>query len=146
MKDSLKKFNTYLADLAVMTFKLHNIHWNVKGERFVPIHQFTDALYEQTFEFYDAIGEHIKMNGHQPDSRLSDYLKNANIKEIAPKDFGTSESLEIVLADVKSLKHSATVLRNECDDVNWFAAVSMLEEQVEYFNKQIWFMEASLSK
>ena len=38
-----KEFNQYLADLAVMTFKLHNLHWNVTGSQFVPVHEFTEA-------------------------------------------------------------------------------------------------------
>ena len=49
-----KEFNQYLADLAVMTFKLHNLHWNVTGSQFVPVHEFTEALYDKLFEYFDV--------------------------------------------------------------------------------------------
>lgn len=53
-----KEFNQYLADLAVVNFKLHNLHWNVQGKAFVAVHQFTEELYNQVFEYFDAVAEH----------------------------------------------------------------------------------------
>jgi len=38
----------YLSNLAVLNVKLHNIHWNVVGENFLKIHDFTEEAYDQT--------------------------------------------------------------------------------------------------
>ncbi|PID27010.1 MAG: DNA starvation/stationary phase protection protein [Candidatus Cloacimonadota bacterium] len=140
----LKEFNEYLADLAVFTFKLHNLHWNIKGEQFIPVHKHTEDLYDQAFEFYDQVAEHIKMNGHDPEVKLENYLKISHIKEIDSKDFKPSEALEIVLEDIKLLRKVATDLRNGSDKEGWFAAVSLFESHVEFFNKEIWFIGATL--
>ena len=77
----VKEFNQYLANLAVVTFKLHNVHWNTVGTQFVRVHEYTEELYDETFEFFDAVAEILKMNNVTPDSRLADYLKNATISE-----------------------------------------------------------------
>ena len=74
----VKEFNQYLANLAVVTFKLHNVHWNTVGTQFVRVHEYTEELYDETFEFFDAVAEILKMNDVTPDSRLADYLKNAS--------------------------------------------------------------------
>ena len=36
----MKKLNTYLANLAVINIKIHNLHWNVVGSQFVAVHEF----------------------------------------------------------------------------------------------------------
>ena len=77
-----RDFNNYIANLGVMIFKLHNIHWNVEGPQFVAVHEFTESLYDEIFEYYDAVAEHLKIYSASPDVKMSDYLKNASIKTL----------------------------------------------------------------
>ncbi|AGT43420.1 Dps family protein [Treponema pedis] len=139
-----KEFNQYLADLAVITFKLHNLHWNVKGIEFMAIHQFTESVYDQTFDFFDAIAEHQKMYGVMPDCKLSDYLANAEIKEVDAKAFTAKEVLQIVKNDLTVLRNKATALYHAADEEKWFSAATLFDEHVQYYNKQLWFIESSL--
>lgn len=140
----LKEFNQYLSNLAVMNIKLHNLHWNVKGLQFVPAHEFTEMVYNQLFEYYDAVAEHIKMNKQIPLSRMNDYLSNATIQEIEPKNFEVSEALQITLDDLVTLRNEASSLRNASDAEGWFSAVALFEGQIEFYNKQIWFLQSML--
>ncbi len=137
-------FNNYLADLAVMNFKLHNLHWNVEGTQFVPVHEFTEALYEECFAAFDDVAEHLKKYGYVPDSTLKAYLANSSIEEIEPRKFDCREALEIVLKDMESLRKRATDLRHACDEQGWFSAVGLFEDQVDKYNKHIWFIKATL--
>ena len=139
-----RDFNNYIANLGVMIFKLHNIHWNVEGPQFVAVHEFTESLYDEIFEYYDAVAEHLKIYSASPDVKMSDYLKNASIKEIDAKKFEIKEALKIVKEDLEELRKQATELRNTCDNEGWFSGVTMFEDQVNYYNKQIWFIRALL--
>jgi ferritin-like protein len=139
-----RDFNNYIANLGVMIFKLHNIHWNVEGPQFVAVHEFTESLYDEIFEYYDAVAEHLKIYSVSPDVKMSDYLKNASIKEIDAKKFEIKEALGIVKEDLEELRKQATGLRNACDNEGWFSGVTMFEDQVNYYNKQIWFIRALL--
>ena len=47
----------YLANLAVLNVKWHNIHWNVVGKQFLRVHTYTEELYDQLFEDFDAVAE-----------------------------------------------------------------------------------------
>ncbi|MDO5733516.1 MAG: DNA starvation/stationary phase protection protein [Eubacteriales bacterium] len=136
-------FNKYLANLAVMNFKVHNIHWNVEGEQFIRVHLYTDELYEELFEYFDDVAEHMKKFEIVPDSTMKTYLKNATIEEIEPRQFTCQEAFEIVLKDLEQLREQATDLRNASDEENWFSAVSMFEDQIDSYNKRIWFLRAS---
>lgn len=142
----LNEFNVYLANLAVFTIKLHNIHWNVEGEQFVPCHLFTEAEYDKSFERMDGIAEHFKMYGLIPASTMKEYLELATIKEEPSRKFDCREAYEIVLADLELLRKQATELRHAADKEGWFSAVAHFEEHVNDYNKQIWFLKATLSK
>ncbi|MFC4805085.1 Dps family protein [Filifactor villosus] len=142
----LKEFNQYLSNLSVWIVKLHNIHWNVVGEQFVAVHEFTEAEYDKAFERMDAVAEHMKMHGHFPASTLKEHLELATIKEEPTRAFSCKEGLELVLADMEQMRKEAIALRHACDEEDWFAAVAMFEEHIADYNKQIWFINSMLSK
>lgn len=134
----------YLSNLGVIMVKLHNIHWNVVGEQFLKIHDFTEELYDQAFEDFDAVAELLKMKGVMPLSTVSEYLENATIKEIKAKDFCRKEALEIVKEDLETMKTLATEIRNAADEANDFETVAMFEDYVGFYSKNIWFAAAML--
>lgn len=143
--DYLRMFNEYLADLSVWTMKLHNIHWNVKGMQFMPIHKFTETEYNKSFERMDGIAEHIKMFGHFPVSTYKEQLEISHIKEEDSRDFKDVEALEIIKKDMETLKEVATRLRKLSDEQSWFSAVSLFEEHIYDYNKQLWFINSILN-
>ncbi len=138
------EFNGYLSNLAIMTFKLHNIHWNVEGMQFTAVHKFTEGMYEHTFEFLDDVAELEKMYETVPTSTVKEYLEKATIEELPAKKFSPTESFEILLTDIEVLRKQATELRNACEAEGWFSSQAVFEEQIAYYNKQIWFIKATL--
>lgn len=140
-----KEFNQYLSNLAVINFKLHNLHWNVVGMQFVAIHKFTEELYETFFDYFDAVAEHQKIFGVMPDCKMSDYLANATIKEVDARNFEAKEVLEMVRDDLYALKKEAVALRKGCDEEGYFEGVSLFEDHIDYYNKQLWFISATLA-
>ena len=90
----------YLANLAVLNAKLHNLHWNVVGRAFIQVHEYTEGLYDELFEQFDAVAEAMKMRGGFPPVRLSEFLKIATVEELDARDFSVSEVLQIVTEDV----------------------------------------------
>lgn len=145
MKD-FKSLNSYLADLAVINTKLHNVHWNVEGRNFYQVHTFTEELYDTFFEWLDEVAETIKMNGGMPLSTLKDYLEATTLKEEAPRAFTVCEVNEMVMNDLIALKEKAIAIREEADEEGDFHVVSMLEDQIKELVKNIWFLRASISK
>ena len=45
-----ERLNAYVASLLVWNVKLHNLHWNVTGKLFKPLHEYTEALYDKAFD------------------------------------------------------------------------------------------------
>ncbi|MDO5737906.1 MAG: DNA starvation/stationary phase protection protein [Eubacteriales bacterium] len=141
-----KKFNEYIADLAVMSFKVYNIHWNAVGSDFYRVHMYTEEIFEETLEFMDQVAEHLVKFEITPASTLKEYLELATIKEIEPRPFECHEGLKIILEDLEYLRDKATEIRSLSDEEDWFSAVAMIEDQVDVFNKRIWFLRAMSTK
>ena len=134
----------YLANLGVLNVKLHNIHWNVVGNQFMRIHNFTEEIYDEFFKDFDEVAELLKMKKITPLSTMADYLEKTNIEEIKTKSFSVNESLEIIKKDLESMKELATEIRNTADEEGDFETVAIFEDYVAYYSKNIWFVEAML--
>ena len=138
-----KKLNPYLADLAVLYLKLHDLHWKVKGPQFVPVHQYTEGRYEDMASKFDAVAELIIMQGGQPVSTIREYLELASVKELGKAEYRDVEVLKEVVSDLELLKAEALKLREECSEN--FSVVNMMEEHIEGYNKELWFLKSMLA-
>lgn len=135
----------YLSNLALLNTKLHNIHWNVVGKRFVQVHEYTEELYDEFFVYYDEIAEIMKMRGEMPLVKMNDYAKKASLQEEEARDFSCEEALKIVKADLEEMKSMAVDIREAADEVDDFEVVGALEDQVESYSQHIWFLESMLT-
>lgn len=138
-------FNRYLANHSVLNAKLHNLHWNVVGIQFMAIHTFTEELYDQFFEQYDAVAEHLKMMGKMPPVTLKEYLELATISEVEAKAFSAQEVLTTVKSDIEAMRRMATDIRTAADAEGDFIAVAMMEDHVAAYDKTLWFLSAMLA-
>ncbi|MCI7223755.1 MAG: DNA starvation/stationary phase protection protein [Fusobacterium gastrosuis] len=141
---NLQNLNKYLSNLAVLITKTHNYHWNVVGLQFTSIHNFTEELYDYYFGKYDDVAEIIKMRGHYPLVKLSDYLANATVKEVDAKDFSTKEVLDSIKADMELMLADARIIREVANEEDDFGIVSEMEDQIGHFTKQLWFINSIL--
>lgn len=138
-----KELNQYLANLAVLNVKLHNLHWNVVGEQFKAIHEFTEGLYDAYFKLYDEVAELLKIRGEYPAASLKTYLEIATVKELAENvDFSTKEVLDIVIADLQLMKNLALNIRTLADQAGDFEIVAEMEDHIKDYNKNLWMLSA----
>jgi len=144
-KNLFEKLNKYLADNAVMYIKLHNLHWNVYGLQFKPVHEYLEALYDDTTEKMDEIAEVIRMKGEYPAASLAEYLKLSTIKELSSEKIANKAALEIVLEDLKALDAEAKDVRATADEDDIFDVVMMMEDYCAFYQKTIWFISQMLA-
>ena len=141
----MTKLNTYLANLAVINIKIHNLHWNIVGSQFVSVHEYLESEYDKAGERLDEVAEIIRMSGEFPVANLKEYLEISTIKEIeTSKEISIKETLEIVLSDIKLQKELALQIRKEANETDDFPVANAMEDHIEDYNKQIWFINSSL--
>ena len=141
---NVQQVNQYLADLSVWNVKLHNLHFNVTGPQFKSIHEYLESIYDEAFEYFDAVAEHVKMQGEFPLVNSVEYAKLAKIGELGQEDIPQAKVIDILLKDFKYMNDQAVAIRAAADEEGDFLLVSMMEDHVAYYVKQIWFIESML--
>ena len=144
MKNISVILNPYLADLAVNYLKLHDLHWNVKGLQFVPVHEYAEARYEDMAGKLDAIAELMLMHGEKPVSSIRGYLDLASIKEVSQDSYQDVEVLKLIRDDLAHLKAEAEEIRSKLAAEDVFDVVAVLEDHIAGYNKELWFLESML--
>ena len=137
--------NAYLSDLVVFYLKLHDLHWNVKGMQFVPVHQYSESRYEDMSDKFDEIAELIIQHGEKPVSSISEYVKNASIKELNKGVYRDEEVIKIIAEDMAHLKAAAEALRLQMAEEDVFDVVAVLEEHIAGYQKELWFLNSMMA-
>ncbi len=136
------KMNEYVANLHVWNVKLHNLHWNVTGEQFMPVHKFTEEMYEDAFGKFDDVAEQLKIQGQNPAATTAEYAKLATIQELPAREFASGEVIKAVQEDMAQLKQLAVDIRALADEEGDFSTVAMMEEHAAGYAKNLWFLSA----
>ena len=144
MKKQNELMNQYVADLAVLNVKFHNLHWNVVGERFEPVHVYVEKLYDDLFEKYDEVAERLKMQGAFPLASMKSYLAVTSVKEIEDRNYQIPEVMQILKDELTALRKLATEIRSLADDAGDFITVGMMEDHVAGYDKELWFIESAM--
>ena len=136
--------NAYLSDLVVFYLKLHDLHWNVKGMQFVPVHQYSESRYDDMAEKFDEIAELLLQHGEKPVSSIREYLALSSIKELSKDSYRDEEVIKIISEDMAYLKGKAEALRLEADAEGLFDIVAALEDHIAGYNKELWFLRSMM--
>lgn len=138
----IEKMAQLVADLNVLNVKFHNLHWNVVGLNFEPVHLLTEASYTDFFNKYDELAERMKMLGELPPASMKKYLEITKIEELEDKEYKIPDVLNYVLDSYHHLKKEFTELRKLADDEGDVITVGLVEGYLGEFDKQIWFVSS----
>lgn len=132
----MQSLNKLLANIALARQNAANLHWNVRGKLFRPLHKITEKLYEGLAQFIDDVAEKIAMQGHIPLSTYQEYLQNADLKEIQPKAFDSEEV-------IKHAIHNLDVIQKSANNVKGTDVVQPLLDEIFLFvDKQRWIFRS----
>ena len=143
-KELVVQVNNYLANIGVSYIKLHNLHWNVVGMQFKAVHEYLESIYDEFADILDEVAEILKRNDEMPLASMKDYVKVATIQELDNVDIDVKSAMQIVIDDMKALKVQALAIRAQADEEDQFDVANHMEDDVEKYNKIIWFVQSML--
>ena len=144
-KDLTNALNGYIANIGVGYIKLHNLHWNVVGSQFKAVHEYLESLYDSFADVLDESAEILKMCGEQPIANLKEYLAHATIKELPDGKVDQKQALQTALADLETLRDQAANVRALADKDDVFGVANLMEDHIQDYAKQIWFLKSMLA-
>ncbi len=132
------------ADSLVFYTKLHNLHWNVEGLMFKPIHEATEKIYDEFADVFDDVAERIIQLGGSPYVMLSDIIKNAKIKEESATKFQSAQVLKIILDDFEYFMKLFKELSDEADNAKDKVTADYANGILSNLEKEIWMLKVQL--
>ena len=144
-KELVWEVNRQIANLGVGYIKFHNLHWNVVGGQFKPVHEYLEALYDSFSDSLDEVAEILKMNDEYPVASLRGFLELSQIQELEEsKDINYVEVLKVVLEDLVVLQNQAKVIRNLAQEDDIIVLIDSMEGIISNIDKELWFIRSML--
>ena len=145
VQNVVNELSVLLADLQVFYSNLRNFHWNAKGHGFFVLHSKYEELYNDAAEKVDEVAERILQLGSTPESRFSEYLKVAEIKEAGVVSC-SKEAVDLLLDYYKTLIARERIIIEVASDANDDTTVSLINDFLVGQEKTVWMLVAVSSQ
>jgi starvation-inducible DNA-binding protein len=132
-----------LVELIDLSLIGKQLHWNIVGRPFKPLHEHLDELVDTWRELSDTIAERAVVLGVAPDGRPGTIASGSGIDPVVAGALDTDTALrELVtrLADVSERIRARMDRLGELD----LASQDVLVEVTRELEKQLWMLRASL--
>jgi starvation-inducible DNA-binding protein len=132
-----------LIDLIDLSLLGKQLHWNVFGRPFKPLHEHLDELVESWRDLADTVAERAAALGVAPDGRAATVSAGSGI---APLEGGSLDTDTAVRELVTRLADVVERIRARMDRLGEIdlASQDVLVEVVRDLEKQLWMLRASL--
>ncbi len=137
----LSVLSQLLADFQVFYTNLRGFHWHVKGRGFFVLHEKFESMYDDVAEKIDEIAERILMLGGTPESRFSEYLQIAQVKEATDVSCG-KEAVELILDTYRILIEEERHLLELASEAGDEVTASLMSDYLKEQEKTVWMLVA----
>ena len=144
MDEMTKALNEYMANLKVETNNLYNMHFNIVGSSFFGLHKKLQDYYERVSIMYDNVAERIKMLEGYPITSLKEIENTSQIKSMISQDYTGNQVLDVLQNDFNFLALYTKDLIEYANKSNDYYTSNMLNDNLNFFEKELWMIKSSL--
>ena len=119
------------------------VHWNVKGELFLPIHQLTEQHYEALFDTLDVLAERMRALGTEVPTDGATKSFSVSAKLDASSMIGMVNQLVAMHEEAAKGAREVAGFADEHDDP---VTNDMMMDCLKFHEKAIWMLRAIVSK
>ncbi|MGL4983964.1 MAG: Dps family protein [Plesiomonas sp.] len=146
---SRKQIADSLAHLLAESFSLylstHYFHWNVKGMRFLPIHQMFEQQYTGIWNSLDDIAERIRELGFEAPGSFSAYQEMSRLPE-PQSNLSNNEMITFLLQGHATVIERIRGIYPLTGDVMDGATASLLDDRCTAHEKMAWMLRSYLEE
>ena len=135
---------TTLVDLKALSLVTKQLHWNVRGPHFKPVHEHLDLVYAEAEESVDLVAERIAQLGESPNAQPSD-LSGTAVKEVSKGFIEDTQVLELIVERLASATHDIRDRMAETEDPDP-ATADLFHGVVLALEKHLWMLRSHLLK
>jgi len=138
-----RELQATLVELIDLSLLGKQLHWNIFGRPFKPLHEHLDELVDSWRELSDTVAERAVALGYSPDGQAAAVSQGS---ETAPVDRGALDTDTATRELVERLADVTERIRARMDRLGEIdlASQDVLIEVVRQLEKQLWMLRASL--
>jgi starvation-inducible DNA-binding protein len=134
----------FLADIAVLSLKTKNFHWNVTGERFHQLHLLFEGIYTDLDTAIDEVAERIRALDSFAPGSFVEFLEITNIKECSGGHKKTNEMLKELYNDFQKLNVRTQEVMKLAQDQEDEATTDLMVGRRRVQDKTAWMLKSQL--
>jgi starvation-inducible DNA-binding protein len=138
-----RELQATLVELIDLSLIGKQLHWNIFGRPFKPLHEHLDELVEEWRELSDTVAERAVALGYSPDGQAAAVSQGSGI---TPIDAGALDTDTATRRLVERLADVTERIRGRMDRLGEIdlASQDVLVEVVRDLEKQLWMLRSSL--
>jgi starvation-inducible DNA-binding protein len=138
-----RELQATLVELIDLSLLGKQLHWNIFGRPFKPLHEHLDELVDSWRELSDTVAERAVALGYSPDGQAAAVSQGS---EVAPVDRGALDTDTATRQLVERLADVTERIRARMDRLGEIdlASQDVLVEVVRELEKQLWMLRSSL--
>lgn len=133
-----------LASTYTLLVKTHVYHWNVVGPLFLPLHEMTDAQYNNLFSAVDVLAERIRALGLPTPLSFQDFEDRSTIKE-ETQDRTAESMVDQLVKDHEKLSRRMREIAKQADEAGDLVTADLLTQRLAFHEKAIWMLRATVA-
>ena len=132
-----------LVELVDLSLVGKQLHWNIFGRPFKPLHQHLDELVDSWRELFDTVAERAVALGIAPDGRAATVNANSDIEPVDAGPLDTDTATRELVARLADVTERIRARMDRLGDLD-LASQDVLIEVVRELEKQLWMLRVSL--
>ena len=140
-KDLSERLGLLLADTYALYLKTQNFHWNVKGARFMSLHQLFETQYLELAAAVDLIAERIRALGYLASATFSDFLKMSALEEGNGK-IPAAEMIRKLMNDHQQIAKTISSFIPKAETAEDQATMDLFGARIAAHEKAAWMLRS----
>jgi len=134
-----------LSELIDLSLIGKQLHWNIVGRPFKPLHEHLDELVDAWRELSDTVAERAVALDIAPDGQAGSVCANSGIEPVDAGALDTDAATRELIARLAIVAERTRARMNRLGEFD-LASQDVLVEVVRSLEKQLWMLRASLPR
>ena len=132
-----------LVELVDLSLIGKQLHWNIYGRPFKPLHEHLDELVDSWRELSDTVAERAVALGIAPDGRAGTVEDSSGIEPVDAGALDTDMALHELVTRLADVTERIRIRMDRLGEID-LASQDVLVEVVRELEKQLWMLRSSL--
>ncbi|HEY1366803.1 MAG TPA: DNA starvation/stationary phase protection protein [Gaiellaceae bacterium] len=142
-RETSAELQATLVELVDLSLLGKQLHWNIVGRPFKPLHEHLDELVDSWRELSDTVAERVVALGVAPDGRAGTVAASSGIEPVDAGALDTDTALRELVTRLADVTERSRGRMDRLGDID-LASQDVLVGVVRELEKQQWMLRASL--